>query len=357
MPERARAAPVETVLPADEATRLMRKTLEAGLSEDAGRPVRIRDLRREFLSSSSSFRTERLRASLADGRSLRIFFKDLDPARQMTKARTVRPLDLEPSLRELRMYQSVLSPERLGTLRLYASRWDPDAGIYWMFLEDGGRVVLHNFLDMPRWTAAARWAARFHAATRDLSETQALFLPRYDRAHYERCAQRVREILPDLEGAERDLVSRGLERYGERIAWLSELPRCVIHGQFFGKNIILRRRPGRAARADSDIVVIDWETAALGPRAFDLVSLTSGKWTTDERRAMCAAYLATYEAATGQGIDAQAFRDELAGVALYQALEWLAWWGHHRSLSRHFANFLKELDRVLREHAPGATDR
>ena len=344
-PPLARPAPPSRQSKDDRITSLMAETLEEGLSRLRGRPLRIRALRREFSSSSSSFRTERLRVSLDGEKPLRVFFKDLNPDHQMEKARTVRESDLEHGRRELQMYQSLLSPERFGTLHLYASRWEPDHGRFWIFLEDGGRTLLRNTLHLPHWTAAARWAARFHAATRDLPEAQTSFLPRYDREHYRRCVDRVEKILPNLDARERELVGRGLDCYAERIAWLDALPRSVIHGQFFGQNVMLRS--GSTARR---VVVIDWETAVLGPGTFDLVSLTSGKWTVEQRNAMWSAYFEQYRAETGQPMGWEDFRRQLAGVALYQCLEWLAWWGHHRGLSRHFANFMRELGTVLDEH-------
>jgi len=352
MPDRARvarpkAARVGATQPTrdDRITRLMAETLAAGLSHLQGRPTGVRELRRQPLPTSSSFRTERLRVVLEGGKALSVFLKDLNPAHQMAKARALRRRDLEPSLRELRMYQSVLSPERFGTLHLYAARWEPERGIVWVFLEDGGRALLRNSPDVDRWTVAARWAARFHAATRDLSDAQTEFLPQYDDAHYRNCLARVEQMLPRLEPPERELVGRGLACYARRIDWLGALPRTVIHGQFFGQNILLRRRGG--AR---QIAVIDWETAARGPGAFDLVSLTAGKWTSAQRRAMWVAYFEEYRAATGQRLDWAEFRRELATVALHQSLEWLAWWQHRRSLSRDFARFMKELDSVLDEH-------
>ncbi len=340
--------------PVDERlTPAMRQTLEAGLSRLRGRPVRIQNLRRQFSMGSSSFPTERLRVSLkSEKRPLLVFFKDLNPNHQMEKARAVRALDLEPGRRELQMYETILSPERFGTLHLYGYRWEPERGRFWAFFEDGGRTVLHNYLDMPRWTAAARWAARFHAATRGLPDTQTRFLPRYDEAHYRRCAERVEQLLPHLEGPEHDLVARGLECFAERIEWLSALPQCVLHGQYFGKNILLRR-----GKQGPKVAVIDWETAALGPGTFDLVSLTAGKWTSDERDAMRRAYSEQYEAETGRRIEQAAFREELACVALYQALEWLAWWGPHRALSRHFGNFLRELATLLEDDFAAGVSR
>src|SRR2546430_14417879 len=144
----------------------------------------------------------------------------------MEKARAVRTFDLEPGRRELQMYETILSPERFGTLHLYGYRWEPERGRFWAFFEDGGRTVLHNYLDMPRWTAAARWAARFHAATRGLPETQTRFLPRYDEAHYRRCAQRVPQLLPPPAGPGHDPPGRGLGSLVERIA----MPRAVPPG-------------------------------------------------------------------------------------------------------------------------------
>ena len=329
----------------DRMTCLMVKTLEEGLSRLRGRPVRILEMHREPLPSISSFHREYLRVALDDGKTLRVFFKDLNPEHQTEKARTVRERDLAPSLRELRMYQSVLSPERFRTLHLYAFLWQPELGLYWIFLEDGGRTLLHNFVDMGRWTAAARWAARFHAATRSLPDAQTEFLPRYDEAHYRGCLDRVEKILPNLGAPERELVRCGLDCYARRIKWLSALPRCVIHGQLFGRNIMLRRATG-----DRRIIVIDWETAAVGPPTFDLVSLTSGKWTEEQRRAMRAAYFEQYQAETGQQMEWETFCRDLAAIVLYQSLEWLAWWGRYRALSRGFATFRNELERVLEEH-------
>ncbi len=330
-------------------TRLMVATLEEGLARLRGRPIRIQALRRQFLASSSSFRTERLYVTPERGRPLRVFFKDLNPEHLMPKARTLRHFDVEAAHRELQMYESVLSPERFGTPRLYASRSEPERGRVWVFLEDGGRTLLHDYLYLARWTAAARWAARFHAATRDLPDAQTRFLPRHDQGHYQRCIERVEQILPDLDAPERALVERGRECFAERIEWLSTVPRCVIHGQYFGENIMWR-----GVKMAQPIAVIDWETAALGPGTFDLVSLSSGKWTMQQRHAMWTAYIAQYETAAGEPVDREAFRRELAVVGLHHALEWLAWWGRHRNLSKHFANFMRELRAVLDADFTGA---
>jgi thiamine kinase-like enzyme len=329
----------------DPTTRLIVRTLEEGLSKQRGQPVHIRELRREFLDSSSSFRTERLRVSLDGGQCLRVFFKDLNPDHQMEKARALREIERAPSDRELKMYQWVLSPGRFGTLQLYAFRWEPEHGVHWLFLEDAGSTLLHNFDDLDRWILASRWAARFHAATRHLPDSQTSFLPRYDRDHYRRCADHIARILTHVDARERQIIERGRQCYLRRIERLTQLPRCVIHGQFYGKNIMLRR-----GNPEQLIAVIDWETAAMGPAALDLVSVTSGKWNKEQRQAMWRAYFDEYQAETGERLDWEAFCRDLADVTLYQSLEWIGWWGCHRSLSRHFFKFMKELESTLEEH-------
>jgi hypothetical protein len=322
------------------------RTLEAGLSRLQGRRVRVREIERRFSRLSSTFRTERLRVFLrGTEKPLRVFFKDLNPQHQVTDARAKQRLHRIPPRRELVMYRSILSRERFGTLDLYASRWEPSRGRFWLFLEDAGRTALNDVHDFSEWLDAVRWAARFHAATPDLPGARTTFLPRWTRAHYQRCANQVGRLLSTVEAPDRDLLRGGLDALTGRLDWFSALPRCVIHGQFFGKNIMLRPQ-----RARPRIAVIDWETAALGPPAWDLASIIGGGRTEQEQLAMRRAYVEQYEALTGHGLDRDAFAEELRAVAIHQTLEWLVWWGPHRSVPRRlkrFQRFLRELEALL----------
>ncbi|HEV8305527.1 MAG TPA: aminoglycoside phosphotransferase family protein [Gemmatimonadales bacterium] len=324
------------------------RTLEAGLSRLRGSRVRVREIQRRFSRLSSTFRTERLRVFLrGTEKPLRVFFKDLNPQHQVTDARAKQRLHRIPPRRELDMYRSILSRERFGTLDLYASRWEPGRGRFWLFLEDAGRTALNDVHDFSEWLDAVRWAARFHAATRDLPGARTRFLPRWTRAHYQRCANQVGRLLRTVEATDRDVLRGGLEAFTARLDWFSALPRCVIHGQFFGKNIMLR--PQRA-RPRPRIAVIDWETAAVGPPAWDLASIIGGGWTEAEQLAMRHAYCEEYQAETGRGLDWDEFSEQLRTVAVHQTLEWLIWWGPHRSVPRRlkrFRRFLRELDALL----------
>src|SRR5439155_12844672 len=121
--------------------------------------------------------------------------------------------------------------------QLYAVRWEPDNGIFWFFFEDVGNSRLRDSRNFQRWIPAARWAARFHAATRNLSPSQTSFLPVWNLAHYSRLADRISGILAELDAKDRTIVAEALEHYASRISWFATLRKTVIHGQFFGKTL------------------------------------------------------------------------------------------------------------------------
>jgi hypothetical protein len=318
------------------------ETLEEGLARLRGRPVRIRALDRDASSRSSSFRTERLHVITDDDPApIRIYFKDLNPAHQVTQSWVLRRADRPPSSREIQMYQSVLFSERFGTPEFYGSRWEPEHGRCWLFIEDVGPHWLQAKFNFAASMDACRWAAGFHASTRDLPASQTAFLPVYDDGHYRRTAERVGQMLPRLDTAECELVRRGLAYFTERIGYLSMLPRSVIHGQFFPANVMFR-----PSSATHRVAVVDWETAALGPGVFDLASISSG--TTPERRlALWRAYADQYQADSGQAVEWEPFRQECFAGAVFHALEWLVWWSQHPEPSKRFAKFLRELDALL----------
>ncbi len=337
-------APGPRPISADHLNDVMLKTLEGALRRSRGRSVRIIQLDRAQCQHESTFHGEHVVARLENGESLRVFLKDLSPQHQIEQARKVRRSDAPASNQELRVYQTILSGLALGTPELYVSRWDRERGIYWMFLEDTGSSRLRDCRNFIRWVPAAQWAARFHAATRNLPASQTNFLPSYDAAHFRRCAARIQKILPGLESKDRQLIERACNHFENRIDWLNGLSRSVIHGQFFGKNIMLRPKSHK-----HHIAVIDWETAALGPSSFDLVSVSSGRWTARERESMWRAYFDQYQAETRLALDWDSFCLELREMELYQGLEWLAWW-RNRTVSHNFGKWVKELGRIVKDH-------
>jgi len=330
----------------DLTTNLIVETLETAFSRLRGKLVRILRLDRQPCEHSTTFHGEHLNAWLAEDEAIKVFFKDFNPAHLIEPARKVRQADLPPSRQELKVYQSILSKLHLGTPDLYAVRWEPEQGLFWLFMEDAGTSRLRDSRNLARWVSATQWAARFHEATRHLPEDKLSFLPRFTRDRYVQCADRVRKILPDLAPRDREIVELALHRFDGSIENLEGLPQSVIHGQYFGRNIMLRQ-----GDHEKLIAVIDWETAAVGPSVYDLVSLTAGKWTDEQRRTLRRAYFNEYQANAKRQLDWESFYSSLHHVELYQALEWLGWW-RNRSFSPYFGKWMKELERVMGDFLP-----
>jgi aminoglycoside/choline kinase family phosphotransferase len=333
---------------------LMIETLETGLSRLAGDRVRVRAIRDKNFAKGTSFAIRPIDVELESGERLPVIFKDLNPLRQAPTAKRVRRLELGRSRRELWMYQQVLPSLGLGTPRLYGSRWEPERGNLWLFLEDVGPHRLGHSLDLDRYVQAAAWAARFHAAAPATSGDERLL--RFDRAYYERLGRRLEARLERVIKQDRPLVERALAGYGELVQLVDVLPSGMIHGEFFGKNVLLR--PDRSADA---IAVIDWETAAIGPRYVDLVSISAGRWTRSQRMAMRRAYFeagnstaarppghppAPVQVSGGERWDR--FNAEVDLVALLQAVGWLGFWASGDVADRKYVSRVSRWIRELR---------
>lgn len=324
----------------DETTCLMIETLAAGLSALRGQAVTIHKMQRELFSGSSSFSTELLWVLVNDDEWLAVFFKDLNPHHQLDIAQNIRcKPELDRSYRELQMYREILPRLQLGTPALYAFRWEPHADHFWLFIENAGPKRLSRLGDFQLWVAAARWAARFHAAVRNLPVEKTDFLIYYDQAHYHSCAKHLEQNLAKFDVEQQQVIHHALDAYQDIFDDLVALPRHLIHGEFFGKNVMIR--PGNP---DEPVAVIDWETATIGPGYVDLVSISAGRWTIEQRQTMWRAYFDQYQAETGLQLNWEHFCHELGQVALYRALAWLGWWSNGDAA--HIVRWMAELDKV-----------
>jgi len=323
-----------------EKSALMMESLSDGISRMQGGRRTVKELTREPFSGSSSFTTERVRALLDDGEWLDVFFKDLNPDGLLYGAHLLREVGMERSRREMLMYRNILSTLNLGTPLLYGFRWEPKENLYWLFLENTGPKRLSRLGDFSLWVDATRWAARLHAIDPDAIRDEAAFLHSYDSAHFSECGRKLEVAMTGFSHEQQALLSQALDRYYEILDDLCALPQHLIHGEYFGKNVMIR--PGEANKT---IAVIDWETAAFGPRGVDIVSITAGRWTPDQRAAMCQAYIEQYAIETGQQLDLAVLAMELEQVALYRTLWWLGYWA--KGDDAHINRWMKELDAVL----------
>jgi hypothetical protein len=324
----------------------MIETLEEGLTQLFGARVRVRSIQAKELGKSTSFAIHRLDVQLESGDVLPVVFKDLNPLRQLQNAKHLRPLELGRSRRELWMYRHILPGLALGTPRLYGYRWEPKRGNLWLLVEDCGPHRLGHRLDLALYEQAAAWVARFHAAAAGTSGDGRLL--RYDRAHYERRSRHLEACLERIAEEHRPLVERALARHATLVQLVDGLPHGMIHGEFFGKNVLVRR--GRTTDA---IAVIDWETTATGPQYVDLVSISAGRWTRSHRMAMRRAYFDARRSRVGAGAGWRRFNEEVDIVAVLQAVSWLGFWvgsdADDPKYATHVSRWLRELGTTMGE--------
>jgi hypothetical protein len=320
---------------------LMIETLEEGLSQLSGDRVRVRSIHPKELRKSGSFAIHRLDVQLESGDVLPVVFKDLNPLRQFQNAKRIRRLELGRSRRELWMYRHVLPGLALGTPRLYGYRWEPKRGNLWLFVEDAGPHRLGHGGDLALFEQAAAWVGRFHAATTGTWSDERLL--RYDRAHYERRGRDLEGCLERIAEENRPLVERALARYGTLVQLVDGLPHGMIHGEFFGPNVLVRRD-----RTTDAIAVIDWETAATGPQYVDLVSISAGRWTRSQRMAMRRAYFDARHSPGAVGVDWRGFNEEVDIVAILQAVSWLGFWVGRDTNDTRYASHVSRWMRELR---------
>jgi hypothetical protein len=328
--------------------RLVTEILEEGLSERYGTQVRVHALRAEASSKSTSFAVHRLQAMLRSGDVLTVVLKDLNPLHQLPDARRRRALELAGSRRELWMYSSVLSRLELGTPAVYGFRWDPPGGALWLLLEDVGPRRLCGRLDLAASARTVAWLARFHLTTRKMDADGRLL--RFDREHYEALGRRLEACLDRVPAEDRAAAERILSRYGELLRAVDAAPRGLMHGELFGKNVVLR--------PDTEsVAVIDWETAGIGPQYADLASLLAGHWSKDERMTLRRAYFEAMQemGEAGAASDWERFNHEVDDVATLQSVGWLGYWASYPEEPKHakrVRSWVRELRACLGEGGP-----
>lgn len=292
--------------------------LEAGLGQWYGRPVRIVTLKTAPMDGFSTNPVARLEVTLDTGERLPVVFKRL-----LCKA--ARDVALE-----VRLYQGVLANQRFNAPALYGAVSDDASGAYWLFLEDVGDWRL-EYCETEDWEAAFRWLAGLHAAFhgQDAALVSMGYLPEHDADFYRTLARLARQTLARRGAPESltrfdRLMARGLER---AIAELGGVPRTLIHGDFFCHNLMVQ--PGGRIRP------IDWEWAAIGVPAWDLVRLLDG-WG-DERQRFLDAYFDEI-ACQATEVNRVSFERSMSHCKVMLKLWRIRWWARAC-------------------HAPGGVDR
>lgn len=210
------------------------------------------------------------------------------------------------------VYREVLERLELSTCRCYGAHTDPGTGDTWLVLEYlEGAVRADYVVDGSALVAAAGWLAQFHAANEGLRRLGSPpGLIRYDPRYYlgwprrtSLFARRAHLGVPWLEVL--------CERAGDVLGALSDAPATVIHGEYYGKNILYDRRHGT-------VVPVDWESGAIGPGEIDLASL-SERWPQGLVDGCMREYLQYRRPEDSMA----AFESRLAAARMYLHFRWL----------------------------------
>jgi hypothetical protein len=268
----------------------------------------------------TSFQLADLEMELENGSILRLVLKDLGLKNVHETARRVKPGFLYEPLREVRTYQEILSREHLGTAHFYGAVVRPDEDLYWLFLEKVPGMRLTQVGDDIAWLEAARWVADLHSRFSRESEALSRSVPllRYDAPFYRLWLDRAEKFHVCKVG--RTVWESLVDTYGRSIERLIRLPSTLIHGEFYGSNILVEK-----SREGGRIRPVDWEMAAFGPGPIDLAALGSGAWTERERTEMARTY---HDALLSNGWPRFPFEDLLLALddcRLHLAIRWLGW--------------------------------
>lgn len=252
---------------------------------------------------------------------------------------------------EARVYREVLSPLGVSVPPYLGTYRGQFPGSPWLVLGcvQGGRRA--SWMKRPdAIVASARWIGRFHALNAPRLRSPRLgFLRRYDRAYYGGWVERARRLLRPIEPSE-PWLARALDGAEAAMHRLDRSPRTVIHGEYFGSNILCRR---------GTVHPVDWQSAAVAPGEIDLAMLTHS-WPPGVRSAC----LREYARARWPDGAPERWGDRFRDARLYADLRWLgdpAWLPSSRPFdgpsgaARHRRYFLEDL-RALSSRPSGGSD-
>ncbi len=177
---------------------------------------------------------------------------------------------------EAEVYRRVLDSYPDFRPRCFGAHKDPETGETWLVLEYLDRSIRLCDLSIRRLTRqptamaqAARWMGRFHAAHQVLPNNGSFpFLIHYNAEYFQGWAQRTLTFAKPLRD-EFPWLRKLCRHPADWIRPLLSASPVIIHGEFYTKNLLLRRK---------QIHVDDWESAAVGAGEIDLAALTEGGW-------------------------------------------------------------------------------
>ena len=209
---------------------------------------------------------------------------------------------------EAEVFRRVLSRMDVGAPEFHGTFESAEPPDFWLVLGwiEGATPVTW----MPRPDAlslAGAWLGRFHRSTEGAAHDE--ILTRYDEAYYLGWARRTAEFSEPWHG-DHSWLFEACRRFEEVLPLLLDAPPAMIHGEFYGKNVVLR---------GDTVHAFDWESAAIGPGEIDLASITDGWWEPELVKEAESAY----RAERWPGAEPPAFTERAAAARLYLGFRWL----------------------------------
>lgn len=197
--------------------------------------------------------------------------------------------------REVRFYRELAARARIAVPTCYGARMDA-AGGFALLLEDLAPAApgdQFKGLSDPDALRAVREAARLHAAFWEQGESPALawldteangqpfYTATVFRGAWPGFRDRYGAVLSNAQRQVCDALAEGYDIYDRA----RPRPRCVTHNDF---------RPDNMLFDDDRLVVVDWQSVALGCGAVDVAYLIGGGYSPEARRAIEPALMTAY---------------------------------------------------------------
>lgn len=315
---------------------------------------RIIKLERQPSAYRSSFNLEELTVFFESGEHLSVMFKDLSWNTLLEGGKRLKPKFIYDPRREIEVYRRLLPQDILETALFYGSEVDEEAGRYWLFLEKVPGAELYQIGEFEVWQSVARWLAKFHALFAD--QTEALSndssLLKYDELFYGEWMRRAQTFHLNDERFEAERVKKQLEwlagKYTKVIQRLMDMPRTLIHGEFYASNVLVSgaaAAPPQALAGQEQrrrVCPVDWERSGVGPSLIDLAALTGGSWNENDRWAIAQTYYDALPESPEWFSNEEAFKNALGYCRLYLAVQWVGWFGRRNSFGAHAQDWLGE---------------
>lgn len=197
--------------------------------------------------------------------------------------------------REVRFYRELAEKARIAVPACYGAQMDA-AGGFVLLLEDLAPAApgdQFKGLSNRHAERAVREAARLHAAFWEQGESaeyrwldteagaQPFYAPEIFRSTWPGFRDRYEAVLSDTQRQVCDALAEGYDVYNRP----RPRPRCITHNDF---------RPDNMLFDDERLVVVDWQSVALGTGAVDVAYLIGGGYSPEARRAVESALIDAY---------------------------------------------------------------